>query len=194
MTYRIVKNDGRLSSITADIIARLQDAKIDGLGRCKFYLVRTVGLNKHSHYSTAIGSRLLDLLDDAGITYREGNDAPRRGRLGEYVSFGVTRFLLTIRSRLNDKEDKNAVDRAVRGILSEKHIPSLEKRFPIYRINFENLGEFAARFSEVNIRCFSLEDAKEIAQISFGNYGVITISLDGKKICEKKEAGEWTQL
>ena len=112
----------------------------------------------------------------------------------EGFPFPAARFILTVRGRLNDKEDKNAIDRTVRGILSKKHIPSLEKRFPIYRIDFENMGEFAARFSQIDIRCFSLEDAKEIARISFGDCGVITISSSGKDICKRKGAGEWTQL
>lgn len=192
MAYKIVKNNGRLSSITSDIIDRLPDAKIDGLGRCKFYLTRTVGLNRRSHYSSAIGSRLLDLLDDAGVTYIRGNDAPRRGRLGDYVRFSAPRFLLTVRSRLSDKEDKSAIDRAVRDILSARRIPSLEKKYPIYRIDFS--GECSTRFKQVNIRCFSLEDAKEIALSCFGNYGAINISREGKDVCERKGAGEWKQL
>ena len=114
--YSTITKTGRLSTIAADIASRVAGLKTDSKGFCRFYLVRTVGLNKHAHYSSAIGDRLLDLLDDVHMRYTCGNDAPKGGKLGEFVRFNAVLFVRRMRDRCQDAGDKAELDKCLRAL------------------------------------------------------------------------------
>lgn len=113
MTYRITTKAGRLSEITRDILTRIAPIQPKENGIVRFYTVRNVGLGTRTHYSSAIGDRLIDLLCDAGMDYTSGNDAPKGGRLGEYVEFNKAAFFDAVRSRLTVWPDIEAFNNAI---------------------------------------------------------------------------------
>ena len=91
----------------------------------KIYPIYTQGSGKYAKYTDKTGE-VKSILDGLGLDYHEGNDAPRGGKLGNFIELTAKgkRQLQPLRKELRDQEEANRKARQMArfGTTDEKEI------------------------------------------------------------------------
>ena len=88
------------------IIKLIKENLNKGNKEIKIHTIGTTGSGRYSKYTTDKSPRIIEILEKYNIKYFKSNDAPKGGKLGDYISFNIDKRNKLVKKIIKEEKEK----------------------------------------------------------------------------------------